>query len=56
MNTRIIASLILIVLISSFATADVRLPAVISDNMVIQADAKAPIWGWASNFFPNIEI
>ena len=29
------------------ATADVRLPAIISDNMVIQADAKAPIWGWA---------
>jgi sialate O-acetylesterase len=48
MNTWIIASLTLIVLIASFATADVRLPAIISDNMVIQADAKAPIWGWAN--------
>ncbi|MFA6187374.1 MAG: sialate O-acetylesterase [Phycisphaerae bacterium] len=47
MNKRIIGSLALIVLIASFATADVRLPAIISDNMVIQADAKAPIWGWA---------
>ncbi|MHC4387710.1 MAG: sialate O-acetylesterase, partial [Planctomycetota bacterium] len=26
---------------------DVRLPAVISDNMVIQQGMKAPIWGWA---------
>ena len=47
MNTRIIGSLTLIVLAASFATADVRLPAIISDNMVIQADTKAPIWGWA---------
>jgi sialate O-acetylesterase len=48
MNTRIIGSLTLIILIASFATADVRLPAIISDNMVIQADTKAPIWGWAA--------
>ncbi len=27
--------------------ADVRLPAIISDNMVLQADANVPIWGWA---------
>ena len=27
--------------------ANVRLPAVISDNMVIQHGAAAPIWGWA---------
>jgi sialate O-acetylesterase len=47
MDTRIIGSLILIVLITPFAMADVRLPAVISDNMVVQAGAQAPIWGWA---------
>lgn len=29
--------------------ADVRLPAVISDHMVLQQDAAAPIWGWADN-------
>jgi sialate O-acetylesterase len=27
--------------------ADVRLPAIISDHMVLQADMAAPIWGWA---------
>lgn len=29
------------------ARADVKLPAVISDHMVLQRDAAAPIWGWA---------
>jgi sialate O-acetylesterase len=27
--------------------ADVKLPAIIGSNMVLQADLKAPIWGWA---------
>jgi sialate O-acetylesterase len=27
---------------------EVRLPALLSDHMVLQADAEAPIWGWAS--------
>lgn len=31
------------------AQADVRLPAVISDHMVLQQDIAAPIWGWADN-------
>ncbi|HEY1082043.1 MAG TPA: sialate O-acetylesterase [Prosthecobacter sp.] len=29
------------------AFADVRLPAIISDHMVLQADAGLPVWGWA---------
>ena len=29
------------------ATADVRLPEVISNNMVLQKDIPLPIWGWA---------
>src|SRR5688500_19002798 len=29
------------------AVADVRLPALISDNMVLLQDAKANVWGWA---------
>lgn len=37
-----------IVFIVSLAVADVRLPSIISDNMVIQADTAVPIWGWAS--------
>jgi sialate O-acetylesterase len=27
--------------------AEVKLPALISDHMVVQADAEVPIWGWA---------
>ena len=30
------------------APADVRLPAVFSDNMVLQQKMKAPVWGWAA--------
>lgn len=30
------------------ASATVRLPAVISDNMVLQQSDKVPIWGWAN--------
>lgn len=29
------------------AQAEVKLPAVLSDNMVIQRDVSAPLWGWA---------
>jgi len=29
------------------AAADVRLPAIFSDNMVLQRDLPAPVWGWA---------
>src|SRR5438309_1829176 len=29
------------------ARADVRLPKIISDHMVVQRDAAVPIWGWA---------
>jgi sialate O-acetylesterase len=29
------------------ARADVRLPAIFSDHMVVQANAPVPIWGWA---------
>lgn len=30
------------------ASADVRLPAIFSDHMVLQADASVPVWGWAA--------
>ena len=32
---------------SGGAVADVRLPSIIGDNMVLQRGGKAPIWGWA---------
>ena len=35
------------------ALAEVRLPAVISDNMVLQQGLEVPIWGWAQ---PGEEI
>jgi sialate O-acetylesterase len=31
----------------TIAQADVRLPAIISDHMVVQAETAVPIWGWA---------
>src|ERR1700722_2748175 len=32
-----------------FARADVRLPALFSDNMVLQQGMEVPVWGWASD-------
>ena len=29
------------------AQADVRLPAIFSDHMVLQRDGSVPVWGWA---------
>ena len=31
------------------AQADVRVPALFSDNMVLQQEMRAPIWGWADD-------
>jgi sialate O-acetylesterase len=44
---------IFMVLCSVTAFADVKLPAIISDNMVLQADANARIWGWCE---PNENV
>ncbi len=33
----------------SFAFADVKLPGVFGDNMVIQSGVKIPVWGWAES-------
>ncbi len=42
-----------IALLGAISSADVRLPALISDNMVLQAEGRACLWGWAD---PNEEI
>ncbi|HEY8959091.1 sialate O-acetylesterase [Chitinophaga sp.] len=34
-------------MISAFSFADVRLPNVFGDNMVLQRDKPIPVWGWA---------
>ncbi|HEX8147534.1 MAG TPA: sialate O-acetylesterase [Pyrinomonadaceae bacterium] len=40
------ASLLLLVLVSA-AHADVRVPSVVGDNMVLQQGRKVRVWGWA---------
>ncbi|MHC4060823.1 MAG: sialate O-acetylesterase, partial [Planctomycetota bacterium] len=40
-------SLVLLPLCAVTSLADVRLPVVIGDNMVVQQDTEVPIWGWA---------
>jgi sialate O-acetylesterase len=51
MNTRrsphLFPSLAIAALIAPLAHADVRLPAIISDHMVLQQDVPANVWGWA---------
>ena len=46
-TTRLSVSLIVLALAAALAPADVRLPAILSDNMVLQQDRPAVIWGWA---------
>jgi len=46
-NIVLILSLILLLTGSGAAFADVKLPAVIGDNMVLQQGGKVSIWGWA---------
>jgi sialate O-acetylesterase len=46
-------SIIILLVFVTIANADVKLPAIISDNMVIQADKEIKIWGWAE---PNEKI
>jgi len=43
----LILSLVLLLVNAGAAFADVKLPAVISDNMVLQRGMEVPIWGWA---------
>lgn len=51
MNGKNILSIFLlaVVVIGSSAIAEVRLPAVIGENMVLQQKSEAAIWGWANS-------
>ena len=40
-------ALVIILSASIPAIADVKLPAVISDNMVLQQKSRIALWGWA---------
>ena len=41
------ALLILFLSCAALVRADVKLPALFSDHMVVQADTPVPVWGWA---------
>src|SRR5947207_1952535 len=44
---RILAASISATLLASAAHANIRLPAIISDHMVLQQETPATVWGWA---------
>ena len=47
-ETMVLSVFVVLLLVNAGAAlADVKLPAVISDNMVLQRDKKVSIWGWA---------
>src|ERR1700704_5050996 len=46
MKTFVSISIAILIAVSSFA--DLRLPAVIGDNMVLQQKSTNKLWGWAS--------
>lgn len=43
----LIFSIVLLFVTAGASFADIRLPAIIGDNMVLQQDKKITIWGWA---------
>ena len=44
---KFISLLLPAILVTQFASAEVRLPSVIGSHMVLQRDEAVPIWGWA---------
>jgi len=47
-ETMVLSVFVILLLVSAGAAwADIKLPAVISDNMVLQSNKKVSIWGWA---------
>jgi len=48
MKNKIITSLCFLLLTTQMITAQVRLPRLARDSMVLQRDSKINIWGWAS--------
>jgi len=46
-NQRSLAAAVVVAGLSPFVHADVRLPAVISEHLVLQRESTVPLWGWA---------
>lgn len=42
-----VISLFALLIVTAFASADVKLPSIIGDNMVLQQNTFASLWGWA---------
>lgn len=47
-TTPITATLVAALFLTTVVRADIKLPALFSDHMVLQADTTVPVWGWAS--------
>ncbi len=43
------AAVLFLAFLVSAASADVKLPGVFSQHMVLQRDAALPVWGWAES-------
>jgi sialate O-acetylesterase len=43
---------VMLIMYSSISYADIHLPAIFSDNMVLQRNSEVTIWGWASALEP----
>ena len=50
---RLVFAFLLLTVLAQSAFADVRVPAIIGDNMVLQQGKKIRIWGWAN---PNEKV
>jgi sialate O-acetylesterase len=48
LSFRRLITILMLLLSSVFATGNVRLPALVSEGMVLQRDSRINIWGWAS--------
>ena len=44
--TRLVSA-VAVLIISTFALADVATPSILGDHMVLQRDQANPVWGWA---------
>ncbi len=44
---KILAGMLLLSLVAAIAAADVRLPGVFANHLVLQRDVPLPVWGWA---------
>ena len=45
--TKLSTLLLVSIITATFARAEVRLPSIFSNNMILQQGIKCPMWGWA---------